>query len=129
MLWVHRPVTAPFVLTSPWMRPSLTNVNQPWRPSATCPRRLLINRYSNNNLASGLSICLRTASSILGRLPSNASGSHPIFIKRSAIWSRLLGLNGIVLVLLPVFAALSARTCFNLFSFRTSLRPPLVAAV
>ena len=86
-------------------------------------------RYSNNIVASGLSIFLRTASSILGRLPSYACGFHPIFIKRSAIWSRLFGLNGMVLVLLPVLTALSARTCFNLFSLRTSLRPPLVAAV
>ena len=76
-----------------------------------------------------MSISLRTASSIFGRFPSYASGSHPIFIRRSAIWSRLLGLNGMVLVLLPVLTALSARTCFNFFSFKTSLRPPLVAAV
>ena len=95
---MQRPDTAPLVFTEPWIRPFFSSLSHAWLPSATCPRRLDTRRYSRSFSAWGVPISLRTPSLIAGRLPSYALGFHPLAIRRSAIWSRLLGLNGISLV-------------------------------
>ena len=83
----------------PCILPLRSNLIQAWLPSMSCPSLFEIVKNWSSLRDSAVLISFKTFSFIVGRLPSYASGFHPCSINLVAIWSRLLGLNGMDLVL------------------------------